>query len=90
MSTTEGKLSAIIFGLRRFSVYLRGRPEFIVRTDHRALTWIKSLNPTSGKLARWLYLIKAEFNFKVEHREGESHLNADALSRAVAQHLDED
>jgi hypothetical protein len=87
MSTTEGELSAIIFGLRRFSVYLRGGPEFIVRTDHRALTWIESLNPTSGKLARWLYLIKAGFNFKVEHREGKSHLNADALSRAVAQHL---
>ena len=63
------------------------RPEFVVRTDHRALTWIESLNPTSGKLARWLYLIKAEFNFRVEHRQGKSHLNADALSRAVAEHL---
>ena len=70
MSTTAGDLSADNFELRRFSVYLRGRPEFIVRTDHRALTWIESLNPTSGKLARWLYLIKADLNFNIEHREG--------------------
>jgi hypothetical protein len=87
MSTTEGELSAIIFGLRHFSVYLRGRPEFIIRTDHKALTWIKTLNPTSGKLARWLYTIQAEYNFRIEHREGKSHLNADALSRAVVTHL---
>ena len=87
LSTTEGELLAIIFGLKRFSVYLRGRPEFVIRTDHRALTWIQTLNPTSGKLARWLYIVQAEYNFKIEHREGKSHLNADALSRAVASHL---
>jgi hypothetical protein len=87
LSTTQGELLAIIFGLRQFSVYLRGRPEFVIRTDHRALTWLKTLNPTSGKLARWLYTIQAEFNFKIEHREGKSHMNADALSRAAAEHL---
>jgi hypothetical protein len=56
----------------------------VIRTDHRALTWIKTLNPTSGKLARWLYTVQAEDHFEVEHREGKSHLNADALSKAVA------
>lgn len=86
LSATEGELLAVIFGLCRFSVYLRGRPEFVLRTDHRALTWLKTLNPTTGKLARWSYLLQAEFNFRVEHREGKSHLNADALSRAVAEH----
>jgi hypothetical protein len=48
LHTTEGELLAIIFGLKRYSVYLRGRPEFIIRTDHRALTWLKTLNPTSA------------------------------------------
>jgi hypothetical protein len=87
LSATEGELAAIIWGLKHFSVYLRGRPKFVIRTDHRALTWIKTLNPTSGKLARWLYTVQAEYHFDVEHREGKSHLNADALLRAVASHL---
>jgi hypothetical protein len=87
MTTTEGEMAAIIFGLRHFWVYLRGRPEFIVRTDHRALTWLESLTPTSGKLARWLYTVRSEYNLKIKHREGKSHLNADSLSRAVAKHL---
>jgi hypothetical protein len=80
-------LAAIIWGLKHFPDYLRGCPKFVIRTDHRALTWIKTLNPTFGKLARWLYTVQAEYHFKVEHREGKSHLKADALSRAVASHL---
>ena len=87
LSATEGELAAIIWGLKHFSIYLRGRLKFVIQTDHRALTWIKTLNPTSGKLARWLYTVQAEYHFEVEHREGKSHLNADALSRAVASHL---
>lgn len=83
LSTTERELFPIVLGLRRFSVYLRGRPEFIIRIDHRALTWLTSLNPTYGKLARWLYMIQPEYNFKM-HREGRSYLNVDASSRAVA------
>jgi hypothetical protein len=87
LSATEGELAAIIWGLKHFLVYLRGRPKFVIRTDYRALTWIKTLNPTSGILARWLYTVQAEYHFEVEHREGKSHLNADALLRAVASHL---
>jgi hypothetical protein len=84
---TEGELAAIVWEIEHFLVYLRRRPKFLIRTNHRALTWIKTLNPTSGKLARWLYTVQAESHFEVEHREGKSHLNADALSKAVASHL---
>jgi hypothetical protein len=45
LSAIEGELAAIIWGLTHFLVYLRGRPKFVIRTDHRALTWIKTLNP---------------------------------------------
>jgi hypothetical protein len=88
MAPTQGELAALVFGLRHFSVFLRGRPKFIVRTDHKALLYLRSLAPQTGKLARWLYLIEAEFNIKFQHREGVKHRNADALSRAVAEHLD--
>jgi hypothetical protein len=87
LSATEGELAASIWGLKHFLVYLRGRPKFVIRTDHRALTWIKTLNSTSGKLARWLYTVQAEYHFEVEHREGKTHLKAESLSRAVASHL---
>jgi hypothetical protein len=33
-------------------------------------------------------LIEAEFNIEFRHREELQHRNADALSRAVAEHLD--
>lgn len=88
MASTQGELAALVFGLRHFSVFLRGRPKFIVRTDHRALIYLKSMAPQTGKLARWLYLIEAEYNIEFQHREGIKHRNADALSRAVADHLD--
>lgn len=90
MGTTEGELSALIFGLKHFSEFLRGGPEFLVRTDHAALTWLKTMNPQQGKLARWLSYIESDFSFVVEHRKGVKHTNADALSRAHASHLSRD
>lgn len=36
--------------------YLLGR-EFIVRTDHRALVWLFSLNESKGRIARWKFFL---------------------------------
>ena len=79
-ASTKGELLAIIFFLQYFRYYLLHRP-FILRTDNRALTWIRSLEQPTGMILRWLDIL-ASFNFKVEHRSGTRHGNADALSRA--------
>ena len=51
-----------------------------LQTDHGALSRFKNFKNPEGQLARWLEVL-SEYDFKIEHRRGRSHLNADALSR---------
>jgi len=77
--TTRRELAAIIFALKYYRHFLLGY-EFVLRTDHAALTYLmKTPNPV-GQSARYLETI-AEYNFSVQYRPGDSHRNADALSR---------
>jgi transposase InsO family protein len=77
---TKGELYAVVYFLRHWDYYLRFKP-FILRTDHRALVWIKTMDAPSGMISRWLDIL-ANFSFEVQYRKGTSHGNADALSRA--------
>ena len=79
-ASTKGELLAVIFFLQYFKYYLLHRP-FILRTDNRALTWIRSLDSPTGKILRWLEIL-ASFEFTVQHRKGTLHGNADSLSQA--------
>ena len=81
--TTRRELWAIVhFVTKQFSFYLQGR-EFKLRTDHSSLRWLKSFHDkATDVLARWLYYLEAYRPYmKIEHRAGEKHGNADALSR---------
>ena len=79
-ASTKGELLAVIFSLQYYKYYLLHRP-FILRTDNRALTWIRSLESPTGMILRWLEIL-ASFDFTVKHRKGTLHGNADFLSRA--------
>ena len=79
-ASTKGELLAVIFFLQYYKYYLLHRP-FILRTDNRALTWIRSLDSPTGMILRWLEIL-ASFEFTVQHRKGTLHGNADSLSRA--------
>lgn len=76
---TRKELLAIVYYMKAFKQYLLGKP-FIVRTDHAALTWLQKTPIPIGQQARWLNIL-GEFDYKVIHRAGKSHQNADALSR---------
>ena len=76
---TRRELLAIVTFTNQFRHYLLGR-EFLIRTDHSALRWIMSFKEPTNQMARWLEIL-SQFNFKLEHRAGRNHLNADALSR---------
>ena len=78
-STTKKEMLAMLYAIRHFCHYLYGRP-LTVRTDHNALRWLQSFNELEGQVARWHRLF-AQYNYKIEHRPGRKHLNADALSR---------
>ncbi|KAK3088259.1 hypothetical protein FSP39_016699 [Pinctada imbricata] len=77
--TTRRELLAVVVFIQQFKHFLLGR-EFIVRSDHSSLRWIMSFKEPTEQTARWLEIL-SRFNFKIEHRQGVKHGNADALSR---------
>ena len=79
-ASTKGELLAVISFLQYYKYYLLYRL-FILHTDNRALTWIRSLESPTGMILRWLEIL-ASFDFTVKHRKGTLHGNADSLSRA--------
>ena len=76
---TRRELLAVVLSVRHFKYYLCGLP-FVIRTDHAALQWLMTFREPEGQVARWLEELQ-EYDFKVEHRPGARHSNADALSR---------
>lgn len=78
---TRRELLAVVEAVKHFHHYLYGA-EFLVRTDHGALNWIRRFKNPEGQLARWLEVLDT-YNYQVQHRPGRVHANADGLSRRI-------
>ncbi|KAL6445464.1 hypothetical protein ACFW04_000803 [Cataglyphis niger] len=52
----------------------------VSQSDHISLRWLMSFKNLNDQMARWLERIQ-QYNFKVIHRRGKFHGNADGLSR---------
>lgn len=78
-STTRRELLAIVHFVKYFK-HLLLNGEFILRTDHHALTYLFSCKEPLGQMARWTEIL-SEFKFQIEYRPGPCHANVDALSR---------
>ncbi|ROT64723.1 hypothetical protein C7M84_017328 [Penaeus vannamei] len=76
---TRKELLAIVKSTKHFHPYLYGA-KFIIRTDHAALQWLKTLKAPEGQLARWLGRLE-QYHYEVQHRPSRVHNNADSLSR---------
>ena len=76
---TIKELLALVKAVHHFHHYLYGR-QFMVRTDHSALEWLIKFRTPEGQIARWLQKLQ-DYDFKVLHRAGRKHGNADAMSR---------
>ena len=76
---TRRELLAAVFFINQFRPYLLGR-NFLLRTDHGALTWLMNFKKPEGQMARWLEKLQ-EYSFQIVHRRGRKHTNADSLSR---------
>jgi len=70
---------AAVYGLKQFKQYLLGL-HFVLRSDHAALTFLRSSAEPVGQQARWLDFFEM-FDFELIHRAGISQQNADGLSR---------
>ncbi|KAJ1522456.1 hypothetical protein ONE63_001646 [Megalurothrips usitatus] len=76
---------AIIFGLKKFHLYVYGRENMKIYTDHRPLLGIfQSGQPTpehlSPRMTRWALFMKA-YDYTLCYRPGDKNGNADMLSR---------
>ena len=80
-SASEAELLALVWAAKHFRCYLYGK-RFTVRTDHAALTCLKTFSDTNEKLMRWSLKL-SELDFIVEHRAGTKIPHLDALSRHV-------
>ena len=78
---TRRELLAVVVFTNQFKHYLLGK-QFLLRTDHSSLRWIFSFKDPRNQLARWLEIL-SQYDFKIEHRRGKSHSNADAMSRRL-------
>jgi hypothetical protein len=78
-SSYEGECLAVVWAVIHFRPYLYGT-NFTLYTDHQPIKWLMTNDKLTGKLARWA-LILQEYEFKVIHRPGITHQNADTMSR---------
>jgi hypothetical protein len=78
-STYEKEAYAIYYAFTNWAYLIKDR-HFVLRTDHKNLTHIKSTG--SDKVIRWKLAIQ-EFDFVVEHIQGTHNVVADDLSRLV-------
>ena len=77
---TRKELMAVYKYVKQFQHYLMGK-KFVIRTDHRALTWMLNWKrPNTSQYCTWIAELEL-YDFDIQHRKGESHINADAMSR---------
>ena len=76
-STMKREALAVVQAMKWFRPFIWGT-EFVVRTDHASLRWLFRHN-ADGQTFRMLQTLQ-EYNFKVVHRSGEKHGNANGLS----------
>ena len=78
-STIEKECLTTVLGIKAFATYLVGKP-FILQTDHRSLTWLRTFQDKNMRLTRWSLALQL-YTFEIQHQKGRDNANADALSR---------
>ena len=78
-SIIEKECLAVIWGMAKFDVYLRGR-EFALQTDHSPLKFLDRVKVDSPRLARWALKLQG-YKYSVEAIPGKQNVAADFLSR---------
>jgi len=81
-TASEAELLALVWATKYFPCFLYGKL-FLVRTDHAALSYLRSVADTNFQLMRWSLRL-SKFDFIVEYRPGIKIKHVDALSRHVA------
>jgi len=81
---TRKELLAVYYFITHYKHYLLGK-RFIVRTDHKALSWLLNWEkPSTSQYCTWIAELEI-FDFEIQHRAGKEHVNADFMSRPCMQ-----
>ena len=79
-SSIKWELRAVLYGLMKFEKFISMSNFFFLITDAMSLKWLVTMKSSSKLFMRWSTHIFS-LNFKILHRCGKIHLNADVLSR---------
>ena len=79
-STIERECLAIVWGIQKFVRFLWG-VRFVLQTDHRPLTYLRTSSFRNSRILRWALSLQ-EFSFDVHPISGSSNVLADLLSRS--------
>lgn len=77
---TEREGLAIVWATKHFRPYLEGNKIYI-RSDCKALEWMRTAKDVTGRLARWAMKLSAFQIEEIKYRPGKANANADSLSR---------
>ena len=80
-STIERECLALVWGITKFEFYLYGK-EFIIETDHKPLTFLRTFKGSNPRLLRWALALQP-YQFTVVHIPGSDNHGPDVLSRCL-------
>ena len=80
-STIERECLAIVWAVHKFVRFLWG-VRFVLQTDHRPLTYLRTSNFKNSRIMRWALSLQ-EFSFEVLPVSGQANVFADLLSRSA-------
>ena len=79
-SPYKKELFGIVYCLRQFHIYVWGRNDLVIFTDHKPLTHMLSSTTLAPALQLWLDVV-LDYSFIIKHRPGILNVIPDALSR---------
>ena len=85
-SVTERELNAMIFGIKKFSYFLKGA-KFKAVTDHKPLVYIREKRNGEEHLKEKMLRL-GDYDFEIEYRPGSEIPHADALSRKPVRRIE--
>ena len=80
-SIIEKECLAIIWSVQKFEIYLYGR-DFVLETDHQALTFIDQVRINNNRVMRWSLFLQ-NYRFQILSIKGKDNVIADYLSRTI-------
>ncbi|XP_043212021.1 uncharacterized protein LOC122376289 [Amphibalanus amphitrite] len=80
-STMERECLAVVWGVRKFQLYLYGRP-FVLQTDHQPLVFLNKAKLLNDRIMRWALFLES-YRMHIMAIKGADNVEADYMSRAV-------